>query len=890
MKSLKSLAGIAWSVLAASAVQVSADEVTKTWELELPEAAGITNNAPVVLTDGNYRLKAWVRTASAKTLGIGVPGDNLNGTTGLALMKDAAGKYIGSGDLDMRGAITVNGVVTDWRITRIGQYAFHSVSAAPWNECWLPTTLSDMAGSTFQGTGLTSGHNIFHIVAPNMAGELPNNTFLSSRCPRVLELKIPKVTCLAGYWSRTGYDDFLADTDVSDWDLSSVQSMANGSSQPKTASGWIFRWGSYRGTMHLPSLKYLNGMSFLNARNLNGLEIGRNGTLEYVGRDAAKNCASLGSIVLGGKSTGWTISTNAFYSANITNVTFLTVPPVYEDPNSIIFGTEETPARQIAFHIPARDSYGWQEHWSRFVAGARLPTDAERADFVSRFGAYAAEGLVGVVPPVAFRTAQEQWLVVGRSPVLRHTVKAAVLDPRFSGDAVSVTPPPDADGRYAPGTEVTFTATANTEKGRFVRWRGKGVPENLEENASLTLTVDRDLDVVAQFTHDWTFALDDPAAGFVAGKWGTIDNGIWKLRVGVHETGKMNLLYGTGSAGGAWTDKGEGLLDLNGRILLKNAEGGVQELNITGYNGNSFQGPSTASTDYKIPGSRYPRAQIMRESLAANPGQAHRCSGGSYAVTNFIYESPKTAVNFSADQFCGFAMNSGRLRLPKATRVPSAYTWSMTAVDVSDWRLDSVTSAYGEVAGQWGVCKGMFVGQAFVGTLHLPAMSTVQTNAFRAASKMEAVELGSNTVVTSIGTKAFNGCSGLARIQLRAGKELTVGANAFTGTAKLKTLEFTYEAPADPTAVDNMLVGETASVGANANPPIIYASRRMGWDGAHLANIKEPTEAELAARPFWVPSSPSLIGVWQTADGVRKAWVVNRPSADDPNGTLIIFR
>lgn len=87
-----------------------------------------------------------------------------------------------------------------------------------------------------------------------------------------------------------------------------------------------------------------------------------------------------------------------------------------------------------------------------------------------------------------------------------------------------------------------------------------------------------------------------------------------------------------------------------------------------------------------------------------------------------------------------------------------------------------------------------------------------------------------------------------------------------------------------------MLVGETASVGANANPPVIYASRLMGWDGVHLANIKEPTDAELAARPFWVPSSPSLIGVWQTADGVRKAWVVNRPSADDPNGTLIIFR
>lgn len=881
--------------LGISALQAEdAAAVTKTWTLTLPEdAAGITNNAPVTLSDGNYTLRGWIRDAGKQYLAIGGRAAAASQAEGWALTTDADGKFVGSGDLDLRGAVTVDGAPSAWTIAHIGQKAFLNVNDAPFDVCILPTTLLSMDTATFQGCGSSSGFTTFRLVAPEMTGDLPNNTFLVNTHLTKVLLQIPKVTRLGGYWKRTGYDNFMAETDVSDWDLAAVQKLYHhdGNVEDRKANSWLFRFSKFRGTMRLPSLQILNAHAFINCPNMAALEAGRNGTLEYVGYSAVTNCPALGSLVLGGAAAGWTVSSNAFNAVNLTNVTFLTTPPAYEEAETVVFGTAETPARQIAFHIPPRGTRGWDANWSRFARAARAPADAERAAFAARFGAFAAEGLVGLVPPALFHTAREQWLVCGRSPVLRHAVRAAVFDPRFDGDAVEVSPAPDADGRYAAGTRVTLKARPNAAKGRFARWRGT-VPEEREEEASLTLVLDRDLDLTAQFAHDWTFTPMDPEKGFVAGG-GYISNQVWKLAVTVTDAAKGEIQYGRWANGSAWTDFGEGMLDLNGRVLWTDETGDTRELAVTGYTAAVFQGPGTTVdgvyTNY-IPAARYPRALVLREDLDAPLGQVFRYLGSGGPVTNLVFECPTMTANPYTDGFCGYAMRAGRLRTPRITRVPAAYTWSLGDVDVSDWRLDAITDVVGELTGGWGVYRGMFAGgQTFTGTLRLPALATVQTNAFRAASKMEAVELGSNTVVTSIGTKAFKGCSSLARIQLRAGRDLAVGEDAFEGTAALKVLAFTFEAPQDPTAVDNMLAGATEEVAASADPPVIYASRAMGWTREKIARIQPPTEAERAACPPWVANAP-VVGVWQTASGARRAWVVHAPSKDDPRGTYLFLR
>ena len=888
--------------LGISALQAEdAEAVTKTWTVTLGE--GLTNNAPVTLSDGHYTLRGWIWDAAKKHLAVGghPDPDHVGGSdsdhvaAGQALVKDAAGAYVGTGDLDLRGAVVTADASEAWTIVRIGRYAFNGVSQAPFDTCILPETLLSMDESTFHTCGSSSGFKTFRLVAPEMTGQLPNNTFLANTHLTKVLLRIPKVDAVYCYWNRNAFDNFLAETDVSDWDLSSVQSFYRN----RDSEGYLFRWSKFHGTLRVPALKWLNARTFESCPNMAALEAGRNGTLEYVGRGAVTDCPALGSLVLGGAAAGWTISSNAFNAVNLTNVTFLTTPPAYEEAETVVFGTAETPARQIAFHIPPRGTRGWDANWSRFARAARAPADVERAAFAARFGAFAAEGLVGLVPPALFRTAREQWLVCGRSPVLRHAVRAAVFDPRFDGDAVEVSPAPDADGRYAAGTRVTLTARPNAAKGRFVRWRGT-VPEEREEEASLTLVLDRDLDLTAQFTHDWTFTPMDPEKGFVAGG-GYISNQVWKLAVTVTDAAKGEIQYGRWANGSAWTDFGEGMLDLNGRVLWTDETGDTRELAVTGYTAAVFQGPGTTvkvvdngveQNVYQeyIPAARYPRAFVLREDLDAPLGQVFRYLGSGGPVTNLVFECPTMTANPYTDGFCGYAMRAGRLRTPRITRVPAAYTWSLGDVDVSDWRLDAITDVVGELTGDWGVYKGMFAGgQTFTGTLHLPALATVQTNAFRAASKMEAVELGSNTVVTSIGTKAFKGCSSLARIQLRAGRDLAVGEDAFEGTAALKVLAFTFEAPQDPTAVDNMLAGATEEVAASADPPVIYASRAMGWTREKIARIQPPTAAERAACPPWVANAP-VVGVWQTASGARRAWVVHAPSKDDPRGTYLFLR
>ena len=878
VKNVLSVTGVACALLASA----HAEEVTKTWALTLPaDAAGVTNKAPVTLTDGNYVLRGYIRDADKKYLAIGGCYSPASDDAGWALTKDSSGAFVGSGDLDLRGAVTVDSVASAWTITHIGNKAFKSVNNAPFVVCILPTTLRSMDTETFQSCGFNSGFTELRLVAPELTGDLPNNTIAYARCLKKVTLQIPKVTRLGGYWNRTGYDNFMSETDVSDWDLSSLQKLYD--NDKTTQQSFLFRFSKFRGTMRLPSLKIFNSCTFINCPNLNALEVGRNGTLEYVGYAAATNCPALGSVVLGGAAAGWTISSNAFNAVNLTNVTFLTTAPAYEEKESVIFGTDATPAGQIAFHIPPRGARGWDANWGRIVRATRAATDDERAAFEEKFGTFAAEGLVGLVAPDVFHTANEQWLVCGRSPLLRHAVTAAVFDPRFDGDAVTVSPAPDADGLYAAGTPVTLTATANTEKGRFVRWRGT-VDESAESEASLTIAIDRDLDLTAQFAHDWTFTLADSEAGFASSKTGFISNKIWKLAVTVTDAAKNEIKYGTGTSGGAWTDFGEGMLDLNGRILWADAPEGARELSVAGYNGDAFRDPKA-----HIDAARCPRALVLREDL--NAGLAHVFRGNDYSfatsVTNLVFECPTMTGDMMTDTFCCFKLRAGRLRIPGLKVVPYSYSLGLENVDVSDWRLDSITNVVGEVAGAWGVYKGIFAGseKTYTGTLHLPALATVQTNAFHQAAKLEAVELGSNTVVTTIGSKAFRGCSSLGRIQLRAGRDLAVASDAFEGTTSLKMIEFTYAVPNDPTAVDNILAGTTAEVAASANPPVIYVSRKPGWSS--VANIRTPTDAECAARPAWVPSDRSCLGVWQTAAGARKAWVVQ---SVPPSGSLFIIR
>ena len=81
--------------------------------------------------------------------------------------------------------------------------------------------------------------------------------------------------------------------------------------------------------------------------------------------------------------------------------------------------------------------------------------------------------------------------------------------------------------------EVTFTATAGEESGRFVRWYGD-VPEDQACNPTITIVADQEKTIVPYFAFDWLY---DKTAK-------TIDDGYWMIHIPTTSGGATNLKLG----------------------------------------------------------------------------------------------------------------------------------------------------------------------------------------------------------------------------------------------------------------------------------------------------------------------------------------------------------
>ena len=103
--------------------------------------------------------------------------------------------------------------------------------------------------------------------------------------------------------------------------------------------------------------------------------------------------------------------------------------------------------------------------------------------------------------------------------------------------------------------EVTFTATAGEESGRFVRWYGD-VPENQAYNPTVTIVADQEKTVVPYFAFDWLY---DATAK-------TIDDGYWTIRIPATSGGATNLKLGmpTGSHSLPLVDLAKPIADAEG--------------------------------------------------------------------------------------------------------------------------------------------------------------------------------------------------------------------------------------------------------------------------------------------------------------------------------------
>ncbi len=323
--------------------------------------------------------------------------------------------------------------------------------------------------------------------------------FMGCQYSEVL-LQLPNLRGIGGY--SLDYR-FLRNTDVSNWDLSSVSNISvNSNSDKDWASDadllkyphlTFFRAKKFSGTLRLPSLRVLKKLVFENCINMNALAVGANLTLLSAASNTVVGCTSLGAITLGGASAEWTIAENAFNAPNITNVTFLSYPGVMAS-TGLAFGTAETPARSIVFCIPKNRKY--DRYWMTHKLSARALTESELDAFTAKYGTRMAENVIGIVPAAAFHTAQEQYLAYYAPD--RPKLSVVENDSRWN-DSFTISPEPDRDGAYEYGTQITVTPKGADDRTTFGRWYG--APKGLETQTPLVFEIKDDTQLRGVFHH-----------------------------------------------------------------------------------------------------------------------------------------------------------------------------------------------------------------------------------------------------------------------------------------------------------------------------------------------------------------------------------------------------
>ena len=218
------------------------------------------------------------------------------------------------------------------------------------------------------------------------------------------------------------------------------------------------------------------------------------------------------------------------------------------------------------------------------------------------------------------------------------------------------------------------------------------------------------------------------------------------------------------------------------------------------------------------------------------------------------------------------------LKVPNLTKITVDYVFynaPLDETDASDWRLDSLQE-FAKAGNESRFSLGAYSGtHGFSGTLTLPRIERIGSSDFSAQKRMTAAVLGSaKGSLKEVGANAFNTCAALQSLTIGCGDDLTVAKTAFSGCSELKEVTFLKFVP-QAAALDAILANATATARAN-----VYVSpRRPLWDG-FLQPIGEDD-----------PNPPEdAVGVYRTADGVRKAWVFYKESPLDPKGILLIVR
>ncbi len=755
----------------------------------------------------------------------------------------------------------------------------------------VPMTLTTFNGQPFNlaDNGSALGLETIIFDCPDMTGTIGNYAIWNCTQLKKIVLKCPKLTGITRYNFNGGTWE---NTDVSEWDLSGLQTLGEADNNSRFA----FSSKQIKGVLRLPSIETIGKGVFKNVQSLTAIELGLNGTLKKICTEAFAESFKVDRLLLGGAS-GWTIAPGAISLASGTKqIVFLNenLPKVEE---GAMF-TGDTAEKTVSFYVP--DCTAWKMAIGKIAADRTYP--AENNFFGTTHAQYVKTGTLG---DVGF--------------LIPYSVKVA--DPRY-GDTIEVWVNDEKvheglgiSGAAPAGTKVTFKATC--KPGNDPHWKCLNFGwKSDNETDSFTLTTDarlgfanapKEVNVELWARHPWTLkeaTEENPTT--------RITDGVWTLNVikcnaaGGEDSNGTCLGIGAATAnatyGHAYAEEntGSGILDLNGTIT----DSQNNTYKIVTIFGHAFTPAKNGDVTVKDPNARHSITDLVFPETFKN-FQTQTFNDGDDAI---CHENLKRLVFDVPEMTSGAAYVFWALRyldvfyvnMPASTAINTSEIvgGDLNRTDRSTWNFAKV-----ETLANWGFGfkTGDYINKEEV--LKFPRMHTIgvtgQLGAMR-NTKVYGFELGMDWThndhrTLTINARDFIGNSTLKSIKFGAYDDYDVFETAFDDCSAIEELTFVgrclMDADKARTVLDRILTRVPAKTEDGKIQTVIRASVHAGWD--RILNPFEDNEEEETAKLLetWLGENETIKGVYATKDGERKAWIVHVPSEQyDLKGTVLIIR
>ena len=842
------------AVCASVALAASAGAVSSPW-VYLPEESVISNNNAVGRST-DWVLNVSVVDSANHTLAIG------KGTAGDAYCFDEAGAFKGGKVLDLSESIAdISG--TTWTIVHFKNNCFWKDNA-PFRTFIAPRELTSIHSKIF-GYALDSEEIVDATFDCPYLTQINNGT--SEKKFVRLHLKVPNCVKIEN-WALTR----LAAVDVGDWDLSGVQFIG------QTALP-VWDSGPLTGTLKLPSLRELGAAVFSNAKYTRMEWGNRHNTLTSVGANAINSNVTCEEMVIG-CAKGCTFAKASVGASSLSRVWMTGAVPVFGS-DDIVFGTSGSAEKSMVFYVPDTEA------WAAVRAGATMLTDEEIAAFKVAHPDW--EVPFGVVAAEAFHTQNAQYIGTADLQALGVMCRVSVGNRSAGqyGDALTVATNgvTVTDGEVPYGTTVTVTATPAKDS-TVVSWEGTLLDGTTPTGRSVTFEVTEDVSLFARFTHAWEFDAEAVPQTITDGYWTLVvtNTADRSLQVGV-----QNAERGDGRTKAPWAFPADidaslkGELDLSGPVYTKGHVGDKDSRwIITELGGQSFKAVACITSFYSpTSGFTVCGSQVFHTMVS---------------VTNAVFCIPdmtKEMFPWGEDFNARSSVDRLVLNAPNVTKVgvqdsmrPMFSSATFAGSNLAEWNLSSLTYVTSR-----GLQAGAANGVGPKGDLVLPNIETLCDGAFHNWRRISSTALGTNGTLKTLGAYLFaNNTDTLKKLDFGTSSAFTVSNTTFLAAEDtplpVEEVWFAGKAPSVE-ALDNILALRT--VAEDGTKPVKIFAPMM--DATWKAVCRSFTDEEATvARTMRKEQNLRVIGVYETQDGRRAAWLVQNPAFPYRSGFVITIR